>query len=39
MLREISSFFMRKYKVERFNPKRVAARLGRETTHVVSVSG
>src|ERR1700721_1818199 len=35
-LRVIPSFFIRKYKVERFKPKRDAAPRGPETTHRVS---
>src|ERR1700722_12286514 len=35
-LRTIPSFFIRKYKVERFNPNRDAAPLGPERTHRVS---
>src|ERR1700731_2988948 len=37
-LRTIPSFFIRKYKVERFNPKQAAAPLGPERTHLVSFS-
>ena len=35
-LRAIPSFFIRRYKVERFNPKRAAAPLGPARTHRVS---
>jgi|SRR5580704_3616678 hypothetical protein len=38
-LREIPSFFIREYRVERFNPKRAAAPLGPERTHLVLFSG
>jgi hypothetical protein len=37
-LRTIPSFFIRKYKVERFNPKQAAAPLGPERTQLVSFS-
>jgi hypothetical protein len=37
-LRVMPSFFILKYKVERFNPKRAAAPLGPERTHLVSFS-
>src|ERR1700722_13940499 len=37
-LQTIPSFFIRKYKVERFNPKQAAAPLGPDRTHLVSFS-